>query len=701
MKGWLQRVLFVVLFMAIPAAMVVYIVMPKAAGRNEWRNTAASHDRFMQEGSSRSKQPSPYSIRWGTLLACVVDQQGVPIADAEVTFTADLKKDCNGNPTEEPPAWHCTSVRTNEKGEFAIPSEVWENDPDKKRRITACIKANGFLHRDVTLGENWASNNHGRIDIFRVGRLEGVLIDPNGLPVANAPIRMDTSTQYENPASSCHGCFAGTATTDEFGVFVFDQVPPGQHVVTFPGSFFNACNPKPEDEKKVVPFKEYLAWQRVEMSDGQVKTDMFLDLRQSGVTVSGRVVDEYNRPMADVEVQVYQNIILYNDHGSSTFTDHLKSARTDDNGIYAVTHLPVGDYQLKAAYPYEEGKNYKTGEAIDIYLSGSQKLAFNLVLERQDGSLPKPAKQKPLFETPRPDDLGPHELMIVDKSGRGIAGATVEFKNHYRFTDNNESRNWAGAIITADQQGRLTLPNELRPEGKRKKSCQMMLRAEGFDSRWVETDFYRMNNEPRIDLLRRSDVKGRMLDENGQPADGKVSAVSSMTTHKNPKTSSCGGHDLANTFTDGLFEVKGLSEGVHVLRFECLADGKKRKYQPVGAMVVYTQGDNIDDVTVDLASAVCCVRGRVLDRQGKPVSRATVRLQKEIKLGAPYGMTSWPEITASEPTNRKGEYVIEHVMPGVYQLEAALEGNPRKTSDKKTIGLSGDQPVELDLRLKP
>ena len=40
-------------------------------------------------------------------------------------------------------------------------------------------------------------------------------------------------------------------------------------------------------------------------------------------------------------------------------------------------------------------------------------------------------------------------------------------------------------------------------------------------------------------------------------------------------------------------------------------------------------------------------------------------------------------------------------MPGVYQLEAVNDGKHRKTSDKKTIGLSGDRPVELDLRLKP
>lgn len=81
---------------------------------------------------SGSQEPSPYSLSWGTLLVCVVDQQGTPVADAKVTLAAKLPKNCDGDPTEEAPAWHCTSVETNEKGEFAIPQDVWNNDEEKK-----------------------------------------------------------------------------------------------------------------------------------------------------------------------------------------------------------------------------------------------------------------------------------------------------------------------------------------------------------------------------------------------------------------------------------------------------------------------------------------------------------------------------------------------------------------------------------------
>ncbi|MHC4552344.1 MAG: carboxypeptidase-like regulatory domain-containing protein [Planctomycetota bacterium] len=646
------------------------------------------------------EEPSPYSIRWGTLLSCVVDQQGAPIADAKVTLTARLKKDCDGHPTEEAPDWHCTSVRTNEKGEFALPPEVWENDPDKKRRFTVCIEADNFLHRRVTMGENWGSDNDGKIDIFRVGRIEGVLIDPNGLPVANAPVRLDTYTEYDNPSSSCHGCFGGNAVTDEYGAFVFEKAPPGDHFVKFPGNTGGGCDSEADAKDKTIPYKEYVTWQMIQMADGETKADVFLDLRQSGLTVTGRVVDEYNRPMVGVEAQVYQNIIIYNDHGHSTFTNHLKNALTDEDGVYVLNHIPAGDYKLRADYPYEKGKNYDSGEAVDVYLSGSQELAFNLVLERQDGSLAKPAHELPLFEVPLPEDIKPHELMIVDKTGRGIAGATVEFENRYKYRDTNSYQNWAGAILTTDAQGRFILPQELQSEDEREISCRMTIRADGYASRFIQTDFWRVKKEPRIDLLRKGNIKGRLLDANGQLASGMVQLVSSMTAFKNPRVSTSGGGGSSTTFKGGIFEFQGLREGVHVLRFERRVEGERLRNQLAGATVVYMQDADIEDLTIDLRPAVCSIRGRVLDAKGKPVSKATVRLQKEIKLGQPYGSTSWPEIASSEPTNRKGEYVIENVMPGVYQLEAVHDGKQRKTSDKKTIGLSGDRTVELDLRLK-
>jgi len=58
----------------------------------------------------RKPEPSPYSIRRGSVLARVVDQEGNGIVGATVTFNADLGSDRDGNPTQEPPSWQGMKV---------------------------------------------------------------------------------------------------------------------------------------------------------------------------------------------------------------------------------------------------------------------------------------------------------------------------------------------------------------------------------------------------------------------------------------------------------------------------------------------------------------------------------------------------------------------------------------------------------------
>lgn len=317
----------------------------------------------------------------------------------------------------------------------------------------------------------------------------------------------------------------------------------------------------------------------------------------------------------------------------------------------------------------------------------------------QDDRLPKPDREKSLFEVPLPQDMEPQELMIVDSTGRGIAGATVEFATIIKIEGVQKHRDWPGATVTTNENGRFMLPQELWADESQKASCRMIIRADGFQSRHVGTGAHRLRNEPRIDLLRVSSIKGRILGNTGQPLQVAIGLGESLTSHVNPRTSSSRGASFDRTFQNGVFEFENIPEGIHLIRYSYPVD--KKHPSVTGKVVAYTQdGRDVEGFTIDLRQAVCGVRGRVLDSQGKPVSKATVRLQKEIKVGLPHGMTIWPVFAESERTNRKGEYVMENIMPGVYEIEAVLDGKQRKVSEKKTIGLSGDNVAEIDLRLK-
>ena len=43
---------------------------------------------------------------------------------------------------------------------------------------------------------------------------------------------------------------------------------------------------------------------------------------------------------------------------------------------------------------------------------------------------------------------------------------------------------------------------------------------------------------------------------------------------------------------------------------------------------------------------------------------------------------------------------VENIRPGVYEIEAVLEGKKRRTSEKMTIAVAEGQVIELDIRLK-
>ncbi|MHC5082933.1 MAG: carboxypeptidase-like regulatory domain-containing protein, partial [Planctomycetota bacterium] len=198
------------------------------------------------------EEPSPYSLQLGSPLACVVDQQGNGVAGATVTFKAYLRYDCDRNPIKEAPDWQGMSVATNEKGEFTFPPELRVyKEADKDNSVHADIEAEGFLPRKgVRVCINYA-DDLGYIDLFRIGRIEGALIAPDGDPGGNAPVYLSTGIRYQNPSSSCHGCFSANVKTDEAGLFVFEKVPAGIHFVKFPGHA-GGCKP---DESEPVPYK--------------------------------------------------------------------------------------------------------------------------------------------------------------------------------------------------------------------------------------------------------------------------------------------------------------------------------------------------------------------------------------------------------------------------------------------------------------
>jgi protocatechuate 3,4-dioxygenase beta subunit len=650
------------------------------------------------------KEPSPYSLKAGSTLTRIVDQQGNGVAGALITLKAKLKKDCDGNLKEDPPTWHGTSIETNDNGEFTITQETWDWFGENRPDLNIDISADGFLTRDhIGMGVNYSSDNDGQIDIFRASKISGVLISPDGEPVARAPLKLETSTQYKNPNSSCGGCYGGSVTTNEDGVFVFENVAPGNHTIRFPGNLGGGCNGEP---KKVVPFAEYAAWETVDIQDGVDKEDVFIDLRQGYATITGKVVDKANMPMAGIQAHATKIITRYTKHGSSTRSVHVKTAVTDANGLYTMTNIPPSDYQLSATYPYVKGKNYRSGDKINIIIAGKQELNFNLVLERQDGSKPKRnSSERNLFELPIPEGLAENEFMIVDQHGKGIESATVRFSSKITIEDTKThkrtNQNWTGKAVVTGKDGIFALPEELAPIEGKQVQCTTIIKAKGFEDRdlwYIRRSHY--NKDPRIDLLPLAKVSGQVIGLDGKPAEGVMIRDEKMVAYRNPDNANSGHWTRTiRTNENGKFELTDITEGKHVIRYLPQDKADTGMYNP--GIILQTQGGrNVESIVIDMRKDTCSISGKVIGRDGKPVKKARVRLSKTISHGHRGTITTYPTFYTSEETNRKGEYLLDAVAPGVYEIEATVEKDHQRKSKKMTIAIGNGQAIKYDLRLQ-
>ncbi len=650
----------------------------------------------------REPESSPYSIRWGSQLACVVDQDGNGIGGATVTFNAYLGRDREGNPTEQPPSWQGMKVVTDETGVFAIDPNIWqaEQQEAKKPTIRVTLEADGFLPRTTQIGQNY-SGDTGRIDLFRIGRIEGVVIDPNGLPLANAPLMLNSYCSYTCPSESHAVSGAGHVVTDSDGGFVFDRVPLGVHRIEFPG-YSGRCNDSNE-----IPFGDYSALATVSLGDGRTQGDVFVDLRQSRSMISGTVVDRNNQPMAGVNAVASVESRVYHASGWSSMTQALKTVLTDGDGHYELRYLPSGEYRLQAQYPYEQGNRYRSGDAIDLVLAGNQEVVMNLVLERQDGGASGSGDSKqPLYEALLPEDMGPREMMVVDPRGNPIAGAVVTFDKTLTQEDHKSHRkttqNWAGAVLETDAQGRFTVPDVLEEVQGIWVWCRAIIEADGFEKRDVSLGAYHLRDERRIDLLPLITVHGRLVGADGRGVAGQVNVREGLTAYKHPGSSQSR-HRYASIQTqpDGRFTVENLPEGFYLIRY-AVADSTWPKPLEGSVELVLNTETAGQEIVIELSQDRGLFAGRVLDWDGTPVKGAVVRLVKRISYGYRHhgAITTFPELYRSEPTDHQGRFVIEGICPGVYEFEAVYDADRRKNTDRKFIALAKGGTLELDIRLK-
>ncbi|OHB44798.1 MAG: hypothetical protein A2Y13_11190 [Planctomycetes bacterium GWC2_45_44] len=327
---------------------------------------------------------SPDSLSFGSKRARVVDSAGKPIAGAVVEFGEKIEIENYTTNRKETKPLQAESVATDSEGVFPLPCPDLNLPPNGVGvRYNAKVNAVGFLTRDnIDLGGKYYQDK-GCIDLLRPGSAEGFLLDPNGNPLANAPVSVRTRIRYSSPSSICCGYFDTSGTTDDNGYFKIDNLPPGQQFISYPNRS-TSC-----DKKKAVPFENYAGFALAEVKEQETTSNIIIDLSKSTASIKGKVLDESGKPIQGAIAHAYIELITAEQGTSFTSTNFVASSdATDSNGNFNIQYLPPGTFKVRATYPYIENSSLQpdSGQWSGVTVMANQSANQIITLKRQDMS---------------------------------------------------------------------------------------------------------------------------------------------------------------------------------------------------------------------------------------------------------------------------------------------------------------------------
>jgi hypothetical protein len=151
----------------------------------------------------------------------------------------------------------------------------------------------------------------------------------------------------------------GPQQTNDLGEFRITGLPAGEYVVAaVPGFGFGLGGPSASPSANgMAPATTYYPGstdpagaQPLSVSAGQAVENIdFAMLSAPAFSVTGVVVDENDAPVAGATV------MLMNDPRSGAFMGPIGSARTEDDGRFAIVAVPNGSYRANASVPVMMG----------------------------------------------------------------------------------------------------------------------------------------------------------------------------------------------------------------------------------------------------------------------------------------------------------------------------------------------------------
>ncbi len=361
----------------------------------------------------------------------------------------------------------------------------------------------------------------------------------------------------------------------------------------------------------------------VKLTAGE-RREVQLDL-ELGCLVEGTVVDDDGQPMPKIQVE------LVNKQPWARMVGRIDT-KTDALGHYSLGRIGSGLHTIQAS---SSGRQTVTSEELDL-LDGETREGVRLTLS-----------------------LG--EVIagtVFYPDGRPARGALITANHRSKsggFGPMRRARNQQAGKTTADKEGHFQIT------GLESKKYAIRARKAGRGTLGAKANFYASlpaveagTAGLRLDLEAPHLLKGRVLDEQGQPVTAfriKGKAVES------------GGPEESQKFTsdDGTFQFEKLGSGRW--RITAAAEGF---HQDESHTVQLPSGDTPLVIVLQREGSIA---GQVLSPGGTPLPGAIVRANTG-KGQRGFGGNRGPRAEADE----EGLYLLEDLNPGTYQVTASAPG---------------------------
>jgi hypothetical protein len=175
------------------------------------------------------------------------------------------------------------------------------------------VTASGYADSEATLVDV-PSESPVELDVLHAASVHGVVLDPQGAPIAGARVYAAEDREYSSVRND------DVLPSDERGAFGIDWLLPGKGTL-----FAHAPGYAPSDPLML------------ELAPGQTQEGLVLRMRIAG-TITGEVLGPGGRPELDVFVYLDEQ------QGSG----HADGTRTDARGHFELIGVPAGEYSLTA-----------------------------------------------------------------------------------------------------------------------------------------------------------------------------------------------------------------------------------------------------------------------------------------------------------------------------------------------------------------